>query len=170
MSGIAYTNPLQDPALPLQEHVMWNRTGSTLNYGAVAAVDVTGSATEVKAYASFDSTTDKDDVSPLRNLITVGAAQDDGWLLVVVREPGGIADNASGRVATQGIVDVLVADSTTLGDRLSPATSTGTSLVAEADGTAICAKLLESNASGDIAARPCRFNGDCTFGPQAELA
>lgn len=165
MSGLALTSWSNIIALETVE--MYNRTGSALAVGETVAVDLTGSASEATAYSSFDTSTDKDSESPFRNVITLAAAHDDGWVIAVAMEA--IADNAVGKFALKGVVDIKVADSLAIGARLAPSSSTATSLVGEADGVAICGILLEANASGGIAARPVLFDGFCFAGPQAEV-
>lgn len=167
MSTQILTIPTQFPGLELVKFVAYNRTGATLSAGHVAAIDLTGSATEAETYSAFDTNTDKTAVHPFYNLITVGTTEDNGWPIVVALED--IADNGSGLVAIQGVVNVAVAASLTNGAALSASSATATSLVAEADDRARVGILLATNGVA-IANQPVLFNGlATTFGPGRDI-
>lgn len=167
MSTDIKTHPGQIPGFERITARLINRTGATLTPGQTVALDLTGSDGDVQAYSAYSAASHNSSQHPFRNVITLGAAHDDGWINAVALET--IADNAEGEFGIQGVFDVNIATGVAIGARLAPSSATATSLVAEADGLAICAVALEANSSGAIAARPCIFQGNTLFGPQAEI-
>ncbi len=154
--------------MPKDEIKAFNRTGGTLNYGDVVALDLTGSDGDVSTYAEYLATPNNE-ASPLANVIAVGSAAASGWILLVAQET--IADNAKGNFLLKGLTQVNVVGSSAvaIGGRLAP-TSGQKYLSAEADGLAVCGIALQAGPTGGTPdLTHVVFDGWCISGPQAEV-
>ena len=147
-----------------------NRTGAALSKGDIVALDLAGTDAAVQTFAAFTFGTHLDTVHPFANVISVGAAHDDGWILAVLKDDT-LADDALGEFVLQGLADVEMVGSSaiTIGARIAP-TSGQTYASAEGDGLAICGIAVEAGPTGTAAATAkAIFDGFCFAGPQAEV-
>ena len=143
------TKPLQRSGDWVKPEIIraYNRTGTTLTYGEMVALDLTGADTDSQPYATWLADTDPlPSKNPFQNAILPATAHLTGWIFGVCQDLS-VADNAPFNLMLKGITKIsMTSGAVVIGDKLMGANGVKT-VLKSTDGNTQVALAIQANGS-----------------------